>query len=338
MAVDATLIFHWHLRKCAGTAIRDAFAVSASTRQRPAACERCNNCMPRCVRPFYGEHHDNFASLARVRKLESRLLSHCSSMECGLRRFVVLREPYSQLLSDVNHFPPCSRHESMETCLAGDDQEAMLRRYADDYMVCGGTMMGLCKATGGGCDANATLALLRRFDLVGFVEEMHHVWAVLGAWVGCVDRHSGGVPGRAALARELTQRADAARRRARPWVSKSPTDYLRAARTALAHDEVKAAALCGGPPISEAALSTQQRSARDGQCSGALFSMNVTRVRLRALRLLPTRAQFERRNRCAIEVYWRARRELSVPTTAVRECRAGFVPLPESSRRSRGVR
>ena len=323
------LIFHWHLRKCAGTAIRNAFAVPGASRRRPAACDRCNNCMPRCVRSLYGEHHAGFASLAPVRALERRLLSHCGSMACGLRRLVVLREPYSQLLSDVNYFPPCKHSESMETCLAGrdDDSAAMLRRYTNDYMVCGGAMMGICRATGGGCDANATLALLRRFDFVGFVEEMHHVWAVLGAWVGCHRHHSSGASGALAeLARTLTKRGQEKRGR---WVAKSRADYLRAARTALADDEAKVSALCGPPPISDGPLSPKQRSKRDGECSGALFGINITRVQLRALRLLPTRAQFERRNRCAIEVYRRARRELSPPTAAVRECRAGFTPLPE---------
>ena len=62
-------ILHWHLRKCGGSAIRNAMM----------------------NHPNYTEAHGNYGEFLRKEKRRN------AGSACGVRRIVILRHPYSQL-------------------------------------------------------------------------------------------------------------------------------------------------------------------------------------------------------------------------------------------------
>lgn len=140
-------IHHWHLRKCGGTAIRLA------------------------LKPWYG--HKYFEMHRRYG--ESRAMEVSAGRgtpSCSVRRFVVLREPYTQLLSELDHFP---------ASFVSADGAVSIR---DNHFVCGGVgVMGLCRS--GKCNVSEALQVLSTFDYVGFAEHLDDTFEVLKGWVNC---------------------------------------------------------------------------------------------------------------------------------------------------------
>ena len=166
----APLIHHWHLRKCAGTAIRDAMR------------------MHRMQHPHYVEFHDSFAALVHGERQQATVLrKRGASMPCGVRRIVVLREPYAQFASEVAFFP--------SDFLRGSGDASALT-YVDDHFVCSSkTMMGLCKRRGA-CNVSRVMEVLQGFDFVGWTNSMDTIFSVLRGWLSCGGRPNAEVTGR----------------------------------------------------------------------------------------------------------------------------------------------
>lgn len=164
----APCVVHWHLRKCAGTAVRNAFtATIGDGRKRRYA--------------RYYEAHGDYRSYSRL--VRRKLSSEC----CAVRRFTVLREPYERLLSEMDYFP-------------GDFEPRrklrLARRHAvwrtpwyellENADVCSHDgLMGLCdgRRQPGHCNVTRVLAVLRdEFDHVGFVDRMQTTYELLARW------------------------------------------------------------------------------------------------------------------------------------------------------------
>lgn len=223
------------------------------------------------------------------------LLRHCPAT-CGLRRFVVLREPWSQWLSDVAHFTPSPRALNDST---------LLDIYPQDYLVCStNSMMGVCS---NGCDVNATLQLLRNFDFVGFTEQMGDVWRVLSDWVRC-DAQSARAQG---LARKLASSAAWERNRNVTSSAKSPSEYIRSTEVTLELQQARVAKLCANATSDWRSTTceegTDARTCTD--CWNARKIITDLRHKLDVFAQLPSRAEFEQRNRCATQLYWAARQK-----------------------------
>jgi hypothetical protein len=144
-------LVHWHLRKHAGTVVRDAL--------KPLST--------------YVEAHCNMACLTRMER-------KVPSSECW-QRLVILREPYSQLLSEMDHFP--------FDFLPSSGDERQLLNIDDNHMVCQRpAMMGLCSMEGkraGSCNADAVLGVLETFNFIGFFEHLDNTLDALVQWLEC---------------------------------------------------------------------------------------------------------------------------------------------------------
>jgi len=129
----------------------------------------------------YVEAHTDFRGLHdKEHKRIQRLEEPC------VQRLVLLREPYAQFLSELDHFP---------------DEFALTRngtvQVHDNHFVCSHQgLMGLCgsAAADGQCDPHAIVSLLdRSFDHVGFVEGLESTFDTLSDFMRC-QRDSGRLP------------------------------------------------------------------------------------------------------------------------------------------------
>ena len=81
--MGAPRLVHWHLRKCGGTTIRNLFHASN----------------------VYVEAHTTFRGMLDVERKKGLDPEHNAGKHACVRRLVVLRDPYTQLLSEIDHFP-----------------------------------------------------------------------------------------------------------------------------------------------------------------------------------------------------------------------------------------
>lgn len=249
-------LVHWHLRKCGGTTIRDAMF----------------------KHPAYLEAHTwGWRGLLGEEK-RHKVATHANDDSmCGPYRFVVLREPFSQLLSEMDHFPFSfleTRNRSIYS--------ARPLRITRNHMVCNTySTMGLCSdepRTVGRCNATAVLEMLdRELDYVGFFERLDATFRTLSKWFGCreeLERHGG-----------LAFNVSAVTRRKMEWSFKQATSKFNARlnRTGgrLSYDIVYR-------------MSDRHQQLRDSASRDA--SRHV-------LGRAPTRAQFDEEHRCSVEVY-----------------------------------
>ena len=318
------LTLHWHLRKCAGTAVRSVFN------------------MPTPL-PGYAEAHDHFENFVA---LETR--SACPS--CSVLRVVVLREPYAQLLSEVSYFPRdfyrAQRASTTSKRNSSRDSGGALI-YDDDHMVCNRhALMGLCAPTSSlmpkprvfrwrqqswklppRCSVDFTLRVLRGFDVVGFTDEMDYVWSAMRTWA---EQHVPVANGlRAAYMRRLGRQQQRSAYHTFDNATSSSTttrrgvaDYLRVARALLAKAEQATSGFVQEATERRANASRAQAAGRGASPAEQLRSdqafrarvhkhldgANEAQQRVALLERFPSRAEFERRNGCALRVWSEARR------------------------------
>ena len=276
----APCIVHWHLRKCAGTSIRRAFTLPSVGGGR-AAISRYTE--------VHGDHRTFAGQVRRVRK-------RC----CAVRTLVVLREPYDQLVSEMDFFPgdfalARNRLSGSTEGLPGPWWSAPpYFQTRDDHFVCEhGALMGLCECatqrrrrqpcSRERCNATSVVARLRELDHVGFVESMRCTYSTLARWVaegGLSDARD------AAVARALERRAsrpDSARR------------TMNASARIARYYEI----------LSDLPSPPPRRPPRQG-----------TPQHLALLTHLPSRDEFDRHNGCANDVYAAAQRELAAACTS----------------------
>lgn len=120
-------------------------------------------------------HTRSFSAYRRRAQLSLDELNPCS-----VRRFVVIREPYSQYLSEMQQFPELFK-------------EPINSSWYDNFLVC--RAMGMCERVppnrpGEGptqtCSAGEVLAQLEReFHFVGFSNRLDGVFEALAQWAAC---------------------------------------------------------------------------------------------------------------------------------------------------------
>jgi len=167
---SAPYLAHWHLRKCGGTTIRGI------------------------LQPYerYVEAHTDWRGL---HLLERRRRLPRGEADC-VRRIVVLREPYSLLLSELDNFPA-------DFPIVGGRLSII-----DNHFVCSTTaMLGMCHLDGGAtkCDAKRVVDEIdAAVDFVGFFERLDHTFRALERWLAC---HSSHMPAAALRALSYARRA-----------------------------------------------------------------------------------------------------------------------------------
>ena len=152
-------LVHWHLRKCGGTTIREALV----------------------RHPAYIEAHTGFwGVLAEERRHKVAPRPGCSTPQ----RFVVLREPYSQLISEMDHFPWSFVFSRNKTVYTAADRIHV----TPNHLVCGqSAQLGLCNRRGQ-CNATEVLEMIdTQIDYVGFFEHLDVTFRALGEWFTCWD-------------------------------------------------------------------------------------------------------------------------------------------------------
>lgn len=256
-------VAHWHLRKCAGTDIQRAFTLPGGGRS-----------------PRYVEVHGDFRQFARELR---RVRRRC----CAVRTVVVLRDPYEQLISEMDFFPGDFSPATAARPLSGRLWTTPHFQTREDHLVCRhNALMGLCRER---CNATRVVRRLRDFDHVGLVgETMGCTFATLARWVmegGASDPADAGVAG------ALQRRARRPEMRARNA----------SARIARYHEIVSDLPSPPPPPPPGAhnALRVPARRRRPPR--------QGTRQHLALLTHLPSRAEFDAHNACSNQVVALAR-------------------------------
>ena len=147
MSVDncSPFILHWHLRKCGGTDVRHSMHNYAN----------------------YDEAHTEYVNLVKHEETLVRRSNNCSGGG-GVRRLALLRHPYSQMLSEMQHFP--------EAYMLLGKNRTVLALQPNRFVCSHHANMGLCP-DGTGCNASAVLAVLARFDYLSIVSFRAHSFA-----------------------------------------------------------------------------------------------------------------------------------------------------------------
>lgn len=278
MNCSAPYLVHWHLRKMAGTVVRDAL--------RPGLSER------------YVEAHCNFACLQRW---ERRL----PPSACW-QRLVILREPYSHLLSELDHFP--------FTFMPPPHEQQPSPHIHDNHMLCGrDAMMGLCTGGTGECDADAVLRVLESFHFVGFFEFLDRTFDALKQWVACDTSGSLSPATQAQMHARLARQSDSFRRGCWAGGCSGISEAREAARRDLVHGTD------AHTHNASARLHSRHQNLRDNRTRDA-----AAWVLARA----PNRSTFEAHHACAIRVYSEALRRWGPegtggPTGRPSSCKAG---------------
>ena len=267
-------VYHWHIRKCAGTTIRNVL-------------KRKNASQPYGI---YREYHHasgapDWSNLAKLEATARQEANAAGRQSCGARRLVVLREPYEQFRSEVHYFPRDFYRVDHQT------RQARLV-YGDNHLICRG--MGLCAASNGfgrGCSVERAMRVLAGFDFIGFFSRLDIVFEVLRGWTAC-----GGPP--------LSRTESALDRLA----SKGRLEVLlRSGDTTRSGSNYTAAILASIDKLHRAwngsKIGTELGRAEE----------RLSNLTLEAMRLMPLRAEFEARNGCAVEVYRRALLEYGGP-------------------------
>lgn len=299
---------------------------------RPAPAHSPNTLVPA------PQVHDDFNAFAETeRGLLRRTDTGCSHGRLGrppgsaprckiaLRSLVVLREPYSQLLSEVNWF---ARDFAPRRGYDPDSNSPLEPEVEPDHFVCSRrALLGLCRPHGPhfrpgetitwrrgpplalppACNASSVLTVLRGLDHVGFVDRMDDVWRVLRGWVTTLlpltpaSARNGSVDPRVSVSRTLAHArvlGDAAS-------SRAAADYIRDAELRM---EKTAKAIADAHSLGVAAPFEH------------LYGVNATlALTVRLLRGMPGREEFERRHPCAVEAYRLARREFAPAPPATRD-------------------
>lgn len=270
------LVQHWHLLKTGGTAIRNTHL-------------RLKYLLKNSEYQYQEAEAASWASflmgVEAKRALDHLIRLPNATRACSLRRFIVLREPYSQFLSEAQHFD-----DKFSSYRADDATHA-------DHLVC--NWLGLCSQAAPGaagvsgaprCSAPLALETLERgVNFVGFMDHLDDVYWVLRAWAGCERR---GSAADRAIAKELAAAALASERH-------SPQEANATRRIVEL----------------EAHLVRLRRGHAAG-VPGLQRGIDRGEHRIDVLRRMPSRSAFAVRNRCSLD-FWHIARGRYGPRGAV---------------------
>ena len=281
-------IEHWHLRKCAGTAIRTAMKGYVAEGHTPRSRLPQQSSGSR-----YVEYHMNYRWM---RLLSDKAAASDVYNGCGVRRIVVLREPYSQFISELAYFPFSFIPERAAGNISVAAITALLLKQQNRLVCHEDAHMGLCEPA---CNATRVLGMLLTFDFVGFTDAMDRVYQVLRGWVSC----------NSSAETEHTLEMEAARARydALTGQVKESSDGGLARLTVRAIRRMDFARAAIGLPPSEL-----ERARWADVSLGRTKELSHWETVVSVLRAVPPRHVFERNNRCAMDVYRRARERFGV--------------------------